>query len=236
MENQKTLVQVRGLKKAYRSGEIETPVLRGVDFDVYEGEFLCITGASGSGKTTILNIIGGMDTADAGSVRFQGRELFRADKKTLTRYRRSSVGFIFQSYNLMPNLTARQNLELIAELIDDPMDCMQALAAVGLEGKENSYPSQLSGGQQQRVSIARALVKRPKLILADEPTAALDHATGVEVLSALENVVASGTTLVMVTHNEQITRMANRVLHIRSGTVYDTLVNADTAAAAELIW
>ena len=230
------IIEAHGITREFQNGEVLTRVLKGVNLNVYDGEFLVVLGESGCGKSTFLNIIGGMDRATSGSFSFEGVEMGEATQSQLTAYRRDNIGFIFQSYNLMPNLTALQNLRLIAELVDDPMDCEEALRLVGLGDKMNSYPSQLSGGQQQRVSIARALVKRPKLIFADEPTAALDYATSIEVLGALEEVVRAGTTLVMVTHNEEITRMANRVVRIRNGQTSEVTINRHPAHATELVW
>ncbi len=230
------IIEARDITREFQNGEVLTKVLKGVNLNVYDGEFLVVLGESGCGKSTFLNIIGGMDRATSGSFSFEGVEMAGATQAQLTAYRRDNIGFIFQSYNLMPNLTALQNLRLIAELVDDPMDCEEALRLVGLGDKMNSYPSQLSGGQQQRVSIARALVKRPKLIFADEPTAALDYATSIEVLGALEEVVRAGTTLVMVTHNEEITRMANRVVRIRNGQTSEVTINRHPAHATELVW
>ena len=230
------IIEAHGITREFQNGEVLTRVLKGVNLNVYDGEFLVVLGESGCGKSTFLNIIGGMDRATSGSFSFEGVEMGEATQAQLTAYRRDNIGFIFQSYNLMPNLTALQNLRLIAELVDDPMDCEEALRLVGLGDKMNSYPSQLSGGQQQRVSIARALVKRPKLIFADEPTAALDYATSIEVLGALEEVVRAGTTLVMVTHNEEITRMANRMVRIRNGQTSEVTINRHPAHATELVW
>lgn len=226
----------RNISKSYQMGDVKTQVFSGLDFDIYEGEFLCLVGQSGCGKSTLLNLIGGMDSADEGSLRFMGQELYGADRRVLTDYRRRNIGFIFQAFNLMPNLTAKQNLDLIAELVEAPMRTDDALELVGMYPKRNHYPSQLSGGQQQRVSIARALVKRPKLILADEPTAALDYATGIEVLTALENVLHEGTTMVMVTHNEEITKMADRTIRLRGGKIHEIRTNPNPLHAAELDW
>ena len=232
----KTILSVKNITREYQNGEIITKVLKGVNFDVFEGEFLALLGESGCGKSTVLNIIGGMDKATGGSFSFMGRDMTDASTDELTKYRRDNIGFVFQSYNLMPNLNAKQNLDLIAELVDDPMDPLEALALVHMKEKEASYPSQLSGGQQQRISIARALVKKPRLILADEPTAALDYTTSIEVLQAFEQVVARGTTLIMVTHNEEITRMANRVLRFRNGRLYEVTINHNPAKATDLVW
>ena len=230
------LISANGITREYSNGEIITRVLKGVNLDIYEGEFLAVLGESGCGKSTLLNIIGGLDTATSGSFSFMGKDMTGASQAELTKFRRDNIGFIFQGYNLMNNLTAKQNLDLIGELVKDPMSSEEALRMVKLEDKLSNYPSQLSGGQQQRVSIARALVKKPKLIFADEPTAALDYATSIEVLSVLENVIAEGTTLVMVTHNEEITRMADRVVRIRDGRTYEVTVNRRRAKATDLVW
>lgn len=232
----KKLLSLQDIRREYQNGDTITRVLRGVNLDVYEGEFLTLLGESGCGKTTLLNIVGGLDTVTSGKVFFGDQELTSVSRRELTAYRRKNLGFVFQAYNLMPNLTALQNVQLIAELVDDPMDPEEALAMVGLSERLHNYPSQLSGGQQQRVSIARALVKRPRLILADEPTAALDYATSIEVLQVFERVIASGTTLVMVTHNEEIARMADRIVRLRVGKTYETTVNRHRAQAADLVW
>ena len=213
-----------------------TKVLKGVNLDIYKGEFLTLLGESGCGKSTLLNIIGGMDQATSGSFHYLGQDFSKATQDQLTDFRRDNIGFIFQGYNLMPNLNAVQNLDLIGELVENPMDSEEALELVGLSQRKNNYPSQLSGGQQQRVSIARALVKRPKLILADEPTAALDYTTSIEVLSVMERIVESGATMVMVTHNEEITRMADRVVHMRDGKIFEVTVNRHRAHAEDLVW
>ncbi len=230
------VIEARDIKREFKSGDVVTRVLKGVNLNVYEGEFLVLLGESGCGKSTLLNIIGGMDQATSGTLRFDGSDLSHATQAELTEYRRKNIGFIFQSYNLMPNLTALQNLRLIAELVDDPMDCEHALELVGLSDRMSSYPSQLSGGQQQRVSIARALVKNPRIIFADEPTAALDYTTSIEVLQTMERIVAEGTTLVMVTHNEEITRMADRVVRLRNGRTHEITVNRRPVHATDLVW
>ena len=230
------VMQLRDIKREFKNGDIVTKVLKGVNLDVYEGEFLVLLGESGCGKSTLLNIIGGMDSATSGEFEYLGKDLSNATQEELTEFRRDNVGFIFQSYNLMPNLTALQNLKLIAELVDDPMDADEALEVVGLSERKRNYPSQMSGGQQQRVSIARALVKNPKIILADEPTAALDYTTSIEVLQVMEEVVKSGTTMVMVTHNEEITRMADRVVRMRNGRMHEVTINRHPAHATDLVW
>ena len=230
------VMSLRGITREFQNGDVVTRVLKGVNLDVYEGEFLVLLGESGCGKSTLLNIIGGMDQADGGYFEYMGKDLSKASQKELTEFRRDNIGFIFQSYNLMPNLTSIQNLKLIGELVDEPMDADEALAAVGLSDRKKNYPSQMSGGQQQRVSIARALVKNPKVILADEPTAALDYATSIEVLQVLEKVIGTGTTMVMVTHNEEITRMADRVVRMRDGRMHEVTINRHPAHAVDLVW
>ncbi len=235
-EEKKSIISLRGVTKVFGQGDTQIQILKGVNLDVREGEFLVILGESGCGKSTMLNIIGGMDQLTGGTFLFDGEDYSHADEKTLTMYRRHSVGFIFQAYNLMPTLTAKENLEFIGELCEDPMDAEAALERVGLLGRKDNYPSQMSGGQQQRVSIARALIKKPRLILADEPTAALDYETSIEVLTVLEEVIKAGTTMLMVTHNEEIAKMANRVIRMKGGVVAEIIVNRHPAAAKELVW
>lgn len=230
------MLTVRGVTREYVNGDIVTKVLRGVNIDVYEGELLVLLGESGCGKSTLMNIIAGMDAPTSGVVEFKGQPIVGASEKELTRFRRNNVGFVFQSYNLMPNLNARQNLDLIGELVDEPLPTDEALELVGLSERKENYPSQMSGGQQQRVSIARALVKRPRLVFADEPTAALDYETSIEVLSVLEKVVETGTTLVMVTHNEEICRMADRVVRMRDGRTHEVTINRVRVTAKDLVW
>lgn len=230
------IIKVRGVTREYVNGDNVTKVLKGVNLDVYEGEFLVLLGESGCGKSTLMNIVAGMDQPTSGSVEFMGQQIVGASQEQLTEYRRDNIGFIFQSYNLMPNLNARQNLDLIGELVPDPLPTDEALDLVGLEERKENYPSQMSGGQQQRVSIARALVKRPRLIFADEPTAALDYATSIEVLQVMEKVVGGGTTMVMVTHNEEICRMADRVVRMRDGRVHEVTINRIRATATDLVW
>ncbi len=234
--NKPVILSARDITKSFQNGDEVLQVLKKVNFDVFEGEFLCFLGESGSGKSTILNIIGGILDADGGSLKFKGKELIGLSRDELTVYRRDNIGFIFQSYNLMPNLNIRDNLNLIAELVDEPADSLEMLELVGIADKALSYPSQLSGGQQQRASIARALVKKPCLVLADEPTAALDYETSVGVLSVFENIKKSGATLVMVTHNEAITHMADRIIRFKGGRSYETIVNSNPVKASELEW
>ena len=235
-EEKNVLIKVKNLKKQFTNGEYTSQILKGINLDIYEGEFVVLLGESGCGKSTLLNIIGGLDRANEGELTFGDQDIFNATEDELTEYRRKNLGFIFQSYNLMPNLNAKENLDLIAELIDDPMDSEKALSMVGLGDKLRSYPSQLSGGQQQRISIARALVKRPKVIMADEPTAALDYDTSITVLEVLEEIKNLGTTLLMVTHNEEIAKMADRVVRIRNGQMYEVKRNLFPLKARDLVW
>ena len=230
------VMELRDITREFQNGDVVTKVLKGVNLDVYEGEFLALLGESGCGKSTLLNIIGGMDGATSGTFIYQDKDLSHATQEELTEFRRDNIGFIFQSYNLMPNLTALQNLKLIAELVDEPMDADEALEVVGLSDRKKNYPNQMSGGQQQRVSIARAIVKNPKVILADEPTAALDYATSIEVLQVMEEIIKKGTTMVMVTHNEEITRMADRVVRMRDGRMHEVTINRHPARATDLVW
>ncbi|MCD7736507.1 MAG: ATP-binding cassette domain-containing protein, partial [Lachnospiraceae bacterium] len=224
-EGKKAIISLRDVKKTFGEGENQIQVLKGVNLDIREGEFLVILGESGCGKSTMLNIVGGMDQLTSGTFLFDGKDYSHADEKTLTMYRRHSVGFIFQAYNLMPTLTAEENLDFIGELCENPMSAQEALESVGLAQRKGNYPAQMSGGQQQRVSIARALVKKPRIILADEPTAALDYETSIEVLTVLEDVIKSGTTLLMVNHNEEIAKKENRVIRMKGGVVADVIVN-----------
>ena len=230
------LISLKNITKVFGEGEQEVHALRGISMDIRPGEFLVILGQSGCGKSTLLNIIGGMERPTEGMLLIEGKDYSGADDSMLTQYRRHSVGFIFQAYNLMPTLTALENLDFIAELSDNSMDSREALSLVGLAERENSYPSQLSGGQQQRVAIARALVKQPQIILADEPTAALDYKTSIEVLTVLETVIKSGATILLVTHNEEIARMANRVIHMKNGAIAEVIINPHPAEAKELVW
>ena len=235
-EEKHILVSLRDITKTFGKGEMQVQVLKGVNLDIREGEFLVILGESGCGKSTMLNIIGGMEQPTTGSMIFDGKDYAKAGEAELTAFRRNSVGFIFQAYNLMPTLTAEENLNFIGELSDQSMTAEEALELVGLREKRKNYPAQLSGGQQQRVSIARALIKNPRLILADEPTAALDYETSIEVLSVFEDVIKSGTTLLMVTHNEEIAKMADRVIRMKGGVVAEVTINNHPASAKELVW
>ncbi len=236
-KGKKPLIVLQNLVKEFPSGETVLRVLNSVDLTVYEQEFLVILGESGCGKTTLLNILGGMDSLTGGSMTVGGKDFSHPGEKELTEYRRDFIGFIFQAYNLMPNLTAIDNVELIAENSLDPISSEEAIGMVGLSDRRYNRPSQLSGGQQQRVSIARALVKNPKLILADEPTAALDFQTGQEVLEIVENIVrCQGKSVVMVTHNAEIAKMADRVIKLKGGQISSIRINNSPLHAAELSW
>jgi putative ABC transport system ATP-binding protein len=229
--------EARGLEKVYRTGDVSVAALRGVDLELYQGELVVLLGPSGSGKSTLLNVLGGLDTPTAGQVRWRDHDLATADDAALTRFRRDHVGFVFQFYNLVPSLTARENVALAAEIARDPMPAEEALALVGLSDRLDHFPSQLSGGQQQRVAIARAIVKRPDVLLCDEPTGALDAATGRLVLEALVGVNRDlGTTAVLITHNATIGALADRVLHVHDGRIARVEVPARRASPSELSW
>jgi putative ABC transport system ATP-binding protein len=232
-----TTLIARDLTKIYRTGEVEVHALRGANLDLYEGELVVILGPSGSGKSTLLNIIGGLDTATAGTVRFRDHQLTGADESALTRYRRDHVGFVFQFYNLIPSLTAEENVALVTEIAQRPLDPAEALAIVGLGERRQHFPAQLSGGEQQRVAIARAIAKQPELLLCDEPTGALDSKTGILVLEAINQVNRElGTTTAVITHNTVIGSMADRVMHIADGKVASIDENVERRSAAELAW
>lgn len=233
----KPIFRIESLTKEYQMGEVTVSALRGVSMEVYPGEFLVILGPSGSGKSTLLNIIGGLDPPTAGQVWFRDQNLSGFSEGEFTRYRRSHIGFVFQFYNLMPNLTARENVELATEISADPMEPSEALRLVELQERENHFPSQLSGGEQQRISIARAIAKRPEVLLCDEPTGALDVSTGKVVLNALNNVnVKLGTTLIVITHNAAIGELADRVLRMRDGNVRDIRVNPERKHVDSVDW
>lgn len=232
-----TAFSVRGLAKVYATGAGEVHALRGVDLEIRRGETLVLLGPSGSGKSTLLNILGGLDRASAGSARFHGFELTTATTAELTRYRRASVGFIFQFFNLVPSLTARENVALITEISRDPMSPEEALARVGLGDRLDHFPSQLSGGQQQRVAVARAIAKRPELLLCDEPTGSLDSESGVQVLEAIAEVAAEvGATTMIVSHNTDIAAMADRVIRFRDGRIHELTSNPTKLAPKDMRW
>jgi putative ABC transport system ATP-binding protein len=229
--------QVRGLTKVYGTGASEVRALRGVDLDVRRAETLVLLGPSGSGKSTLLNILGGLDRATGGQVMFHEHDLTHASDTELTRYRRRSVGFIFQFFNLMPSLTARENVELITEIAGTPLDATEALTLVGLRDRMDHFPAELSGGQQQRVAVARAIAKRPELLLCDEPTGSLDSASGVQVIEAIVRVASEiGATTLIVTHNAVVADIADRVIHFSNGAVVDVKDNAAKRSPRELAW
>ncbi|MBM4094030.1 MAG: ABC transporter ATP-binding protein [Planctomycetes bacterium] len=229
--------RARGVNKVYHVGEVDVHALRGVDLDLRAGEFLVLLGPSGSGKSTLLNILGGLDVPTSGKVSYLDHELTAFDDAALTRFRREHVGFVFQFYNLIPSLTARENVALITEIARDPMDPREALRLVGLADRMDHFPSQLSGGEQQRIAIARAIAKRPDVLLCDEPTGALDVHTGVVVLEAIERINRElRTTTAVITHNSVIGNMADRVVHLSDGRVTHVAENGRKATASELIW
>lgn len=227
----------RGLSKVYRMGEIDIRALRSVDLDIYDGEFVVLLGPSGSGKSTLLNILGGLDRPTAGAAFWRDHDLVRADDRALTQYRRDHVGFVFQFYNLIPTLTARENVMLVTEISAHPMRAEEALALVGLGERLDHFPSQLSGGEQQRVAVARAIVKRPDILLCDEPTGALDYETGISVLAAIARINRElGTTAAIITHNAAIGAMADRILHMADGTIVRIEANPSRIPAEQLRW
>jgi len=231
------VLRTRGLSKVYRSGDVEVHALRGVDFEARRGEFIVILGPSGSGKSTFLNIIGGLDQATTGEAWFEDHELTRSDEAGLTRYRRDHVGFVFQFYNLVPSLTAIENVALVTEIARHPMRPEEALALVGLTDRLHHFPAQLSGGEQQRVAIARAIAKRPEILLCDEPTGALDSKTGVKVLEALTKVNEElGATTLVITHNVAIRDIAHRVVNFANGGIASVQTNASRKPAADVSW
>ena len=230
-------VEFYDVGKTYHMGEVEINALHDASFEVEKGERVVIVGPSGAGKTTLLNILGGMDTLTCGKVVLDGREISALDKKQLTDYRRHDVGFVFQFYNLIGNLTALENVELANQICTDPLDAEQILRDVGLEARMKNFPSQLSGGEQQRVAIARALAKNPKLLLCDEPTGALDYQTGKAILQLLQDTGRrTGMTVIIITHNGALTAMADRVIQVRSGTVASVQLNEHPVDIAEIEW
>ena len=219
-------ISFNDVSKIYQMGEVEIKALDGVSFDIEKGEFVVVLGESGAGKTTILNILGGMDTATSGSIVIDGNDISSFGKRELCDYRRYDIGFVFQFYNLVQNLTAKENVELALQICKDPLDPVFVLKMVGLEGRTNNFPSQLSGGEQQRVAIARAVAKNPKLLLCDEPTGALDYVTGKQVLKVLQDMCyKNGITVVMITHNQALAKMAQKIIRVKSGKVVDITLN-----------
>ncbi|ABC77382.1 ABC transporter ATP-binding protein [Syntrophus aciditrophicus] len=233
----KTVFSVKSLTKIYDMGEIQVNALRGVDMELYEGEMVVLLGPSGSGKSTLLNILGGLDTATAGEVSYRGKDLTKATEQELTEYRRYHIGFVFQFYNLIPSLTALENVAVVTEISRNPMLPEDALSLVGLLDRKDHFPSQLSGGEQQRVAIARAISKNPEVLLCDEPTGALDFKTGILVLEALERVNRElGTATVIITHNADIASMADRIISLRNGLIADITINTIKKKPGELRW
>ncbi len=230
-------VEFKNVSKCYRTGEVEIHALQDVNFQIEQGEFCIIVGASGAGKTTILNILGGMDTLTDGEVWLDGRQISSLNKRELTAYRRFDVGFVFQFYNLVGNLTALENVELASQICKEPLDAGTVLEQVGLKERMSNFPAQLSGGEQQRVAIARALAKNPKLLLCDEPTGALDYQTGKAVLKLLQDTCRNtGTTVVVITHNQALTAMADRVITVKSGRIADMRMNEQIVDVDALEW
>jgi putative ABC transport system ATP-binding protein len=231
------VLRARAVTKVYRMGEVDVVALRGVDFDLYPRELVALLGASGSGKSTLLNILGGLDVPTSGDVHYGDHDLASEDDALLTAYRREHVGFVFQFYNLIPSLTARENVALVTDIADDPLEPADALALVGLEDRLDHFPSQLSGGEQQRVAIARAVSKRPEILLCDEPTGALDFQTGRLVLEVLERVNRElGTATAIITHNAPIAKMADRIVTMSGGRIVKTELNAARVPSSELVW
>ncbi|MFU8859170.1 MAG: ABC transporter ATP-binding protein [Cyclonatronaceae bacterium] len=229
--------QTKGLTKVYHMGEVDVHALRGIDLDLYAGELVVFLGASGSGKSTLVNILGGLDTATGGQVYYRGKDLTKASDHELTEYRRHFVGFVFQFYNLIPSLTARENVAIVTEIARDPITPEEALELVGLGDRKDHFPAQLSGGEQQRVAIARAIAKQPSVLLCDEPTGALDSKTGIIVLEALERVNRElGTTTVIITHNVVQAEMAKRVIMLSDGQITEIRENEQVKTPKELSW
>ena len=225
------------VNKVYQTGDVKLSALHDVSFDIEEGEICVIVGQSGAGKTTLLNILGGMDTLTSGRVILDGKEISSFNKQQLTKFRREDIGFVFQFYNLIPNLTALENIEIVTQMVKDPMPSQQVLENVGLGERLNHFPAQLSGGEQQRVAIARALAKKPKLLLCDEPTGALDYQTGRQILKLLQDQSRqNGMLVVIVTHNSALTAMADRVIHVKSGTVVSVEKNDKALSIEEIEW
>lgn len=236
-ESPGTTLRAEGLTKIYRTGDVEVTALRDVDLDLYAGEMVVLLGPSGSGKSTLLNILGGLDTPTRGSVFFRDQDITGTDDATLTRYRRDYVGFVFQFYNLIASLTARENVALVTEIANNPLDAVEALQIVGLGERVDHFPAQLSGGEQQRVAIARAIAKQPAILLCDEPTGALDSKTGVVVLEAIENVNRElGTTTAIITHNAVAAAIADRVVYLGDGRIVSIEHNAERQPARSLSW
>ena len=234
---QDAFVKLERVTKVYRMGEVEIHAVDGIDFEIQKGEFVVIVGPSGAGKTTVLNILGGMDTASSGRVVVDGQDIAKYSQKKLTGYRRNDIGFVFQFYNLVPNLTALENVELAMQICKNPLNASTVLEEVGLGQRMKNFPSQLSGGEQQRVSIARSLAKNPKLLLCDEPTGALDYQTGKSILKLLQDMCRQrGMTVIVITHNSAITPMADRVIRIKNGRVDTEQINEQPISVETIEW
>ena len=234
---QNAYVKVEKVSKIYKMGEVEIRAVDEISFDISKGEFVVVVGPSGAGKTTVLNILGGMDTATKGDVLVDGSNIAKYNSHQLTAYRRDDIGFVFQFYNLVPNLTALENVELAMQICKNPLDAAEVLREVGLSDRMGNFPAQLSGGEQQRVSIARALAKNPKLLLCDEPTGALDYQTGKAILKLLLDMCRDkGMTVIVITHNSALTPMADRVIHIKNGTVSSMELNENPTPVEEIEW
>lgn len=232
-----SFVEFKDVHKIYQSGEVEVAAVKGVDFVIEEGEMVIVVGPSGAGKTTVLNMLGGMDTCTSGEIFLDGAEISKYNRKQLIQYRREEIGFVFQFYNLVQNLTALENVELSAQICKNPLDAKQCLIDVGLGERLDNFPSQLSGGEQQRVAIARALAKNPKLLLCDEPTGALDYVTGKNILRLLQKTSReNGKTIVIITHNSAFEAMGNRVIRINNGKVSDIKINKDPISVERIEW
>ena len=230
-------VCLKGITKIYQMGEVEIRAVDGIDFEIEKGEFVVIVGPSGAGKTTVLNLLGGMDTATSGTILVDGQDITQYNERQLTGYRRDDIGFVFQFYNLVPNLTAKENVELALQICKDPLDAQTVLQDVGLGHRLDNFPAQLSGGEQQRVSIARALAKNPKLLLCDEPTGALDYNTGKSILKLLQDMCREkGMTVIVITHNSALAPMADRLIHIKNGQVARMESNENPTSIDEIEW
>lgn len=237
MAENKIVFSAQGLTKTYKMGDVELHALRGIDVSFYEKEFVVLLGPSGSGKSTLLNILGGLDTATSGQVFYEDHNMVTSNEEQLTQFRRDHVGFVFQFYNLIPSLTAEENVSLVTDISKNPMTPMQALELTGLGDKANSFPSQLSGGEQQRIAIARAIAKQPNILLCDEPTGALDVETGKKVLEAIQKINKEiGTLVVVITHNAAIAGLANRVIHLANGQIKKIDVNSRQISIEEIQW
>ena len=230
-----SFIEFENVSKIYQMGEVEIKALNDISFSIEKGEFVVVLGSSGAGKTTILNILGGMDTATSGTITVDGNKISGASEKELCEYRRQDVGFVFQFYNLVQNLTAKENVELAVQLCKDPMDSVFVLKMVGLEERMNNFPSQLSGGEQQRVAIARAVAKNPKLLLCDEPTGALDYVTGKQVLKVLQDMCEQqNMTVVMITHNSALAEMGQKIIRVKSGQIEDIYINQNRKSIEDI--